>query len=135
MYLSFWKLKSSEIAKKSFYDCYFWDKNKPNKFHIYDRQTGRLETVDSDLSFFFFHTINTYEENKTLIIDLSTYDSNAIIDDFYLSKLSTIGMANAHKATIRRINIDSSLLIPSHVCHLMSANFILPTTHQPFDDQ
>jgi carotenoid cleavage dioxygenase-like enzyme len=106
LYLSFWKLMGSGPANRSFYDCYYWDEQATNKFHIYDRQSGEMETIDSDLSFFFFHTINTYQENQQLIIDLSAYDSSAIIDDFYLSKLSTTGIPDHHRASICRITID-----------------------------
>src|SRR5699024_1244012 len=48
----------------------------------------------------------TYQEEQQLVIDLSAYDSNTIIDDFYLSKLSASGIPDHHKASIRRIVID-----------------------------
>ncbi|MEK7152985.1 MAG: carotenoid oxygenase family protein, partial [Patescibacteria group bacterium] len=106
LYQSFWKLAASGAINKSFYECFKLNSAATNKFHIFDRQTGTLTTVDSTLKFFYFHTINTYEENGKLIIDLCGYKNNKIIDDFYFATMATTGIPEEHKSSLRRITLD-----------------------------
>jgi beta,beta-carotene 9',10'-dioxygenase len=106
LYLSFSKLVVSGVINKSFYECFRWDKKATNKFHIFDRQTGALTRIDSDLKFFYFHTINAYEEGGKLVIDLCGYENNKIIDDFYFAVLTTTGIPEEHKASLRRVTLD-----------------------------
>ena len=106
MYLSFWKLIVSGAANKSFYECFEWDRAAANIFHIFDRQTGALTIIDSTLQFFYFHTINTYDEDGKLVIELCGYDNNKIIDDFYLATMTTTGISEEHKSSLRRITLD-----------------------------
>jgi carotenoid cleavage dioxygenase-like enzyme len=67
LYLSFWKMVGSGVTNKSYYECFKWDEAATNKFHVFDRQTGTLTTIDSGLKFFYFHTVNAYEEEVSLI--------------------------------------------------------------------
>ncbi len=91
MRLDFGSLVMSGPANKSFYECFHWDDSFKNVFHVYDRQTDTLHKIPSDLSFFFFHTINGYEDDGKIIIDLCGYNDNSIVDDFYIDVLTTTG--------------------------------------------
>ena len=124
MYLSFWKLIVSGAANKSFYECFEWDRAAANTFHIFDRQTGALTTIDSTLQFFYFHTINTYDEDGKLVIDLCGYDNNKIIDDFYLATMTTTGIPEEHKSSLRRITLD--LAKSAATMENLNVNFELP---------
>jgi beta,beta-carotene 9',10'-dioxygenase len=104
LYLSFSKLVVSGVINKSFYECFRWDKKATNKFYIFDRQTGALTRIDSDLNFFYFHTINAYDEGGKLVIDLCGYENNKIIDDFYFAILTTTDIPEEHKSSLRRVS-------------------------------
>ncbi len=105
MRLDFGKLALSGPKNKSFYECFNWDTSFKNIFHIYDRQTGEIQKIQSDLSFFFFHTINSFEEDGSIVIDLCGYDDNKIVDDFYIDNLTTSGIPDSHKSSLRRIRL------------------------------
>ncbi len=106
MQLNFKELITSGIKNKSFYECFDWDENFENIFHILDRTTNKIISIKSNLKFFFFHTINSFEDDQKIYIDLCGYDKNSIIDDFYIDNLSTDGIPDEHKASLRRITID-----------------------------
>jgi beta,beta-carotene 9',10'-dioxygenase len=127
LYLSFWKVVGSGVMNKSYYECFKWDEAATNKFHIFDRQTGTLTTIESGLKFFYFHTVNAYDDGSTLVIDLCGYDNNKIIDDFYLGTLATTGIPDEHKSSLRRLTLD--LAKPSATMEDLDSNFELPTTN------
>lgn len=125
LYLSFARLVGSGATNKSFYECFRWDEQATNIFHIFDRQTGELTKIESDLKFFYFHTINTHEEDGKLVIDLCGYNSSKIIDDFYLSTMATSGILDEHKSSLRRIVLD--LNTSSASMEDLGINFELPS--------
>ena len=106
MQLNFVDLITSGIKNKSFYECFSWNNTAKNIFHIYDRQENKMMSLTSEMSFFFFHTVNTFTEDDKIILDLCGYRDNSIVDDFYLDNLASKGIADEHKATLRRITID-----------------------------
>jgi beta,beta-carotene 9',10'-dioxygenase len=133
LYLSFGQLVGSGATNKSFYECFKWDENATNIFHIFDRQTGKLTKIDSDLKFFYFHTINTYEEDGKLIIDLCGYNSSMIVDDFYMATMATTGIADGHKSSLRRITLN--LGQPSATMENFGINFELPSINHTYGGQ
>jgi beta,beta-carotene 9',10'-dioxygenase len=104
--LDFKELITSGPKNKSFYECFTWNGNAKNTFHIYDRLENTYLAIPSDLQFFFFHTVNSFMEGNVLHIDLCGYEDNSIVDDFYIDALTTTGIADDHKASLRRISID-----------------------------
>ncbi|HKU18011.1 MAG TPA: carotenoid oxygenase family protein [Candidatus Saccharimonadales bacterium] len=124
LYLSFPQLVGSGATNKSFYECFHWDDQATNIFHIFDRQTGELTKIESNLKFFYFHTINTYEEDGKLTIDLCGYNSSEIIDDFYLSTMATSGIADENKSSLRRVVLDFAT--SSATMEDLGINFELP---------
>jgi carotenoid cleavage dioxygenase-like enzyme len=114
----------SRVTNKSFYEWFKWDEAATNKFHIFDRQAGTLTTFNTSLKFFYFHTVNAYEQDGKLIIDLCGYDNNKIIDDFYLATLATTGIPDEHKASLRRVTLD--LAQSSAAIEDLGINFELP---------
>jgi len=64
-----------------------WQENQNNKFWLINRQTGE-ETLFETNPFFFFHIGNTFETDKKVCIDISTYeDSKAIQEGFMLENI------------------------------------------------
>lgn len=106
MQLNFSKLVKSGITNTSFYECFEWKDDTTNTLHVYDRSTKKVTKISTDLKFFFFHTINAFEKDSIVTLDLCGYKNNSIVDDFYIDTLSTTGIPDAHKASMRRLTID-----------------------------
>ena len=124
MKLDFAQLAASGITNKSFYECFSWDANDHNRLRIFDRQTGTISTIETESRFFFFHTINSFEKNGKIFIDVCGYDDNSIVDDFYMDNLATDGIANKNKARLRRLEID---IVANEVLeHDLRVNIELP---------
>lgn len=67
------------LSGKPFILNYKWQKNSPTRFIILDRQTGKLHSEYETFSFFSFHHVNAYEQDKRIIIDLIAYPDASII--------------------------------------------------------
>ena len=106
LYLSFWKLVTAWYFRRSYYECFSWDSSAKVTLHVYDRQTKLLEHIPTGLSFFYFHTINSFESDGALHMDLCAYKDDAIIRDFYLDALRTRGIPEGHKASLMRLTLD-----------------------------
>jgi carotenoid cleavage dioxygenase-like enzyme len=70
-----------------------WHPEYPNRFYVINKKTGKVlntEFIASDV-FYFIHIINCYEdeENEEIILDISTYDDPAILDNQFIKKLRT----------------------------------------------
>lgn len=130
MKLDFGKLITSGIQNRSFYECYTWNAKEKNILHIFDRHTKKLVHIPTEYAFFFFHVINTFEREDRLIIDIAGYSDNSIINDFYIDKLSSAGIPDAHKASIRRLEIN----LTTNTVELedFAINLELPTMNEKY---
>jgi carotenoid cleavage dioxygenase-like enzyme len=108
LYLSFTDLITSKLRKKSYYECYHWDGKATNILHIFDRNSKSFIHIKTSEKFFFFHTVNSFEEDGKLIIDFCGYRDNKIVDDFYLENLQTKGVSEENKPDFMRLVVDLS---------------------------
>jgi carotenoid cleavage dioxygenase-like enzyme len=108
LYLSFTDLITSKLRKKSYYECYHWDTEATNILHIFDRNSKSFIHIKTSEKFFFFHTVNSFEEDGKLIIDFCGYRDNKIVDDFYLENLQTKGVSEENKPDFMRLVVDLS---------------------------
>lgn len=106
LYLSFTDLITSKLRKKSYYECYHWDAEATNILHIFDRNSKSFIHIKTSEKFFFFHTVNSFEEDGKLIIDLCGYKNNKIVDDFYLENLTNKGISEKNKPDLMRLTVD-----------------------------
>jgi carotenoid cleavage dioxygenase-like enzyme len=72
---------------KPFIANYHWDADRPARFLVFDRQAGELRGTYETEPFFSFHTINAFERDGELVVDLCAYDDDEIIQSFYLDRL------------------------------------------------
>ncbi|PRD28273.1 UNVERIFIED_CONTAM: Beta,beta-carotene 15,15'-dioxygenase [Trichonephila clavipes] len=62
--------------------------NRKVIFRLMDRETGiEIETKYVTNAFFFFHHINTYEEDGHLVTDLITYADSNVLDCLFLDQM------------------------------------------------
>lgn len=106
MYLSFLDLVTASLRNKSYSESYKWDKEAHNILHIYDKKNDQMIHIPTKESFFYFHTINTFEKDGILNIDLCAYKNNDIINDFYLDNLKSKGVNAENKASLLRLMVD-----------------------------
>jgi carotenoid cleavage dioxygenase-like enzyme len=105
MYLSFQKLLTAGIRNRSFFECFDWDTSKHNIIHLYHKKTQQYISIPLNEQFFYFHTINSFEEDNILYIDLCGYNNNEIINEFYLDTLKQKGLSGNHKAHYYRLTV------------------------------
>ena len=80
-------LWNAYFGGKSYYECYQWQPKHGTDFYIIEKNSGKtIRHLTSD-AFFFLHTINSYEENNSVILDVHCYNDNEIINNLYLEKL------------------------------------------------
>ncbi|XP_063612171.1 beta,beta-carotene 15,15'-dioxygenase-like [Penaeus indicus] len=75
------------------------------KFHVIRRSDGQLlETKYEADTFFFFHSINAYEEDGQIVIDLCCFDDGAVVNQIWLENITnpTETFNKAIQATPRR---------------------------------
>lgn len=82
------KLATCTAKGKPLTECLEWNQKDPTRFHIIRKSTGavRTEKYHSD-AFYFFHTINAFEDGDYLILDVVAYDDASVLDKYAISKL------------------------------------------------
>ncbi|GFQ76618.1 beta,beta-carotene 9',10'-oxygenase [Trichonephila clavata] len=82
------RMAASGIKGYSLKDCFDWNPSQKTRFHLIDRVSGHeIKTKYQSDAFFFFHHINTYEEDGHVIADIQAFPDPEVLDKFYLNKL------------------------------------------------
>ncbi|MFN3404656.1 MAG: carotenoid oxygenase family protein [Cytophagaceae bacterium] len=103
--LNLWQLLMSRLLNKPYESCYEWKPEKGCKFHLLNRETGEIRTMQSE-AFFFFHTVNCYDEGNKIIIDLCLYKDPSIIKSLYLEHVISKGVPKEQLGTLVRITLN-----------------------------
>lgn len=64
-----------------------WQKENPSIFVIINRQNGSIQEIEADESFVCLHSINAFEQNQELILDLICYGIENPYNYLYLKNL------------------------------------------------
>ncbi|XP_065336066.1 carotenoid isomerooxygenase [Cloeon dipterum] len=64
-----------------------WYPNEQTFFYLVSRRTGQLKHTFASKAFFYLHTINTFEENGTCVVDICCYQDPAMIDCMYVDSM------------------------------------------------
>ncbi len=75
------------LGKRSFIENYEWKPERGMRFLVIDRQTGELRSTSRADAFFVFHSVNAFEEDGELVVDLVAHEDASIIDRLYLANL------------------------------------------------
>ncbi|XP_053210441.1 beta,beta-carotene 15,15'-dioxygenase-like isoform X2 [Panonychus citri] len=89
MLINMLKLVAVVIKQNPLREAFEWvgDQEK-NRFHVIEKESGRILPYSFYApAFFFLHTINAYEEDNHIVIDLVGYDNERVLDTFYLERL------------------------------------------------
>ncbi|KAB0803588.1 hypothetical protein PPYR_00568 [Photinus pyralis] len=97
------KVLSSIFSKTPVHDVCKWHKEAETQFLVVSRKTGQLVKTFYADGFFYFHTINQYEDMNHIVIDICTYKDSSSIDKFYIKALK-----NAQSDSNFRDSVNSS---------------------------
>lgn len=70
-----------------FIDYFRWRPERGTRCLVIDRTSGKLVAAPRTTPFFFFHTVNTFELNGAVVIDLVTYDDATIVENLFMASL------------------------------------------------
>jgi len=76
------KLATCTPKGKSLEECLEWCPDQPTYFHVIDKRTNSLlkQHKFQTKGFFFFHTINAYEVDDQIVLDILNYDDISLLD-------------------------------------------------------
>lgn len=75
------------LSGKPFIRNYQWQPERGVRFHVIDKESGRIVRSARSEAFFAFHHINAFEEGDDLLLDIVTRRDSSIIDALYLDRL------------------------------------------------
>ncbi len=75
------------FASEPFIRNYRWTPERGLRFHVFEKDSGRLvRSVQTD-PVFGFHHVNAFEDASNIIVDFVAYKDAQIIDQLYLARL------------------------------------------------
>ncbi|GFY52186.1 beta,beta-carotene 15,15'-dioxygenase [Trichonephila inaurata madagascariensis] len=103
------KMAASGIVGYCFKDIMDWYPDKKAIFRLIDRKTGsEIKTKYVTKAFFFFHHINTYEEDGHLVTDVLGYTNPNVLDILFLDKIRLGKTPNTVQAGFTRFVLPLS---------------------------
>ena len=82
------KLATCTPKGKSLEECLEWCPDEPAHFHVIDKRTNQLiKHKFESKGFFFFHTINAYEDGEQIVLDILNYDDHELLETLRLINL------------------------------------------------
>jgi beta,beta-carotene 9',10'-dioxygenase len=75
------------LASEPFIRNYRWSPERGLRFHVFEKDGGRLVTSLEADPVFAFHHVNAFEDGETIAVDFVAYPNAQIIDELYLSPL------------------------------------------------
>ncbi len=95
------------LMNNPFIESFAWQPNEASRFIVIDKDSGDVVHIAEAEPFFVFHHINAYEDPATqqLVLDMSTYPDNDVIQGFYLDNMRGNGYPR-YSGEFRRYCID-----------------------------
>ncbi|CAG7827089.1 unnamed protein product, partial [Allacma fusca] len=88
MVVSVSKLFAALVKKTSVRDWLEWKGEDKNRFVILTKEgkVNKTEFISKD-SFYFMHTINSFEEEGQIVLDIITYATASVLDMWWMENL------------------------------------------------
>lgn len=99
------KLATCTPKGKPLKDCFEWFGNERSRFYVICKQTGAIVTKAYAKAFFFFHTINSFEDEGHVVMDMIAYDDSSIIDQWNLEEMRNDRYISTNKSKPTRFVI------------------------------
>jgi carotenoid cleavage dioxygenase-like enzyme len=93
-----------KFSGKPFIQNYRWLPERGLKFHVVEKDSGKVTTATHAGPCFAFHHVNAFEDGNDLAVDLIAYEDASIIDQLYLARLRA-GLAVTATGTLTRFHV------------------------------
>jgi carotenoid cleavage dioxygenase-like enzyme len=109
---------------RPYIENYEWHPDRPTRFQLVDRATGKLVRVFETDACFGFHHVNAYENGDKVTVDICVFDDAGIITELYLGRLRSGAGVTSHPH-LTRFELDTATGAITHE-RLAEASFELP---------
>ena len=75
------------LSGKPFIENYRWKPERGTRFLVISKQDGRVVHSCFSESFFAFHHVNAFEQEREIVVDLVAYPDSSVIQSLYLEPL------------------------------------------------
>jgi beta,beta-carotene 9',10'-dioxygenase len=75
------------FSGKPFIRNYEWEPDRGVRFHVVEKENGRLVCTARGAAFFAFHHVNAFGDGNDVVVDIVAHPDPAIIDQLYLDRL------------------------------------------------
>jgi len=102
--MSVMKMTDAKMKGKSIREIMEWTPAEKNRFYIINKTTGEVSKTKymTEVPFFFFHFVNSYEEDDHIVIDINAFDSNKVVDKMSISRLRSGDLDQVDPSRIQR---------------------------------
>lgn len=70
-----------------FIDQFRWRPERGTRCLVFDRASGEPVAAPRTAAFFFFHTVNAFESDGAVVVDLVAYDDAGIVQNLFMASL------------------------------------------------
>jgi hypothetical protein len=82
------KIATCTVKGKSLKECLEWYPDEPTRLHVIEKSTGNVSKVKYHTNaFYFFHTVNAYEEGNHLVLDICTFKDPSCLENYNLDRM------------------------------------------------
>jgi len=94
-----------------FFELLDWQPDRGTRLSVVDRDTGEVVASPTVDPFFTFHTVNAFDDGGDVVLDLVTYEDDAIVGALGLDALEEKGFGNVPPGRLDRyrVGLDGSV--------------------------
>jgi carotenoid cleavage dioxygenase-like enzyme len=102
--MSVMKMTDAKLKGKSIKEIMEWTPKENNRFYIINKNTGEVSKVKymTDTPFFFFHFVNSYEQDGHIVVDVNAFPTNAVVDKMCISRLRSGDLDQTDPSRVQR---------------------------------
>lgn len=87
MTVNVWKLAVSRFVGWNIIDAFSWNDEMGVEFVVISRESGEVVLTLKSEPFFFFHTVNAYDDGNEIVFDVCCYSDADFFYHFYLQEI------------------------------------------------
>lgn len=93
------------LRNRPFIQNYRWEPERGTRFHLIDKDTGKIVKTARAEPFFAFHHVNAFEQDGQLCVDIVAFPDASVLDNLYLDHLRS-GAPVATASRLTRFTVD-----------------------------
>lgn len=91
----------ARFFKRPLASIFEWYKNESTIFHVIRRNRSGERYTFRSYPFFFLHTINAYEDNDNIIVDICCYQDPSVLDCMYVEAMENMHFIKSYSKMFR----------------------------------